>query len=64
MSLLLLSLEELENTIVGYISNGAYMIYWNHRMDIFDHLLESDVAVMTQNHEPEETYQEGEHTQY
>ena len=40
------------------------MIYWNHRMDIFDYLLESDVAVMTQNHEPEETYQEGEHTQY
>ncbi len=48
MSLLLLSLEELENTIVGYISNGAYyMIYWNHRMDIFDYLLESDVAIIT-----------------
>ena len=47
MSLLLLSLEELENTIEGYISNGAYMIYWNHRMDIFDYLLESDVAIIT-----------------
>ncbi len=46
MSLFLLSLEELENTIEGYINNGAYMIYWNHRMDIFDYLLESDVAMI------------------
>lgn len=46
MAFLLLSLEELENTIEGYINNGAYMIYWNHRMDIFDYLLESDVAII------------------
>ena len=46
MSIFLLSLQELENTIEGYINNGAYMIYWNHRMDIFDYLLESDVAMI------------------
>jgi len=49
MSLLLLNLEELENTIVGYISNGAYMIYWNHRIDIFDYLLESDESSDTKS---------------
>ena len=46
MAALLLSLDKLENIIEGYINNGAYMIYWNHRIDIFDYLLESDVAII------------------
>ena len=46
MAVLQLSLDKLENIIEGYINNGAYMIYWNHRIDIFDYLLESDVAIV------------------
>jgi hypothetical protein len=42
MAFLSLSLEELENKIKDHIDNGAFMIYWNHRMEIFDYLLESD----------------------
>jgi hypothetical protein len=42
-----LSLEELENKIESYINDGAFMIYWNHRMEIFDYLLQSDGAIIT-----------------
>ena len=42
MAFLALSLEVLENKIEAYITDGAFMIYWNHRMEIFDYLLESD----------------------
>jgi hypothetical protein len=46
MVFLALSLAALENKIEDYINNGAFMIYWNHRMDIFDYLLESDEIVI------------------
>ncbi len=46
MAFLALSLEELENTIEDYINNGAFMIYWNHQMDCFDYLLESDEVII------------------
>ena len=46
MALLALSLEELENTIEDFINNGAFMIYWNHQMDAFDFLLESDEVII------------------
>jgi hypothetical protein len=46
MAFLALSLEELENKIEEYINEGAFMIYWNHRMDIFDYLLESDEIII------------------
>jgi len=47
MSFFTLSLEELENKIESYINDGAFMIYWNHRMEIFDYLLQSDGAIIT-----------------
>jgi hypothetical protein len=46
MAFLALSLEELENTIEDFINNGAFMIYWNHQMDAFDYLLESDEVII------------------
>jgi hypothetical protein len=42
MAYLTLSIDELKNQIMDHIGNGAFMIYWNHRMEIFDYLLESD----------------------
>jgi hypothetical protein len=42
MAFLALSLEVLEHKIEAYINDGAFMIYWNHRMRIFDYFLESD----------------------
>ena len=45
MSILQLSLEELENKLEYYINNGAYMIYWNHGMDSFVYHHPSDEII-------------------
>ncbi len=42
-----LSLEVLEKRIEDYINDGAFMIYWNHQVEAFDYLLESDQEIMT-----------------
>jgi hypothetical protein len=41
-----LSLEELENKIEAYINDGAFMIYWNHCMEIFGYLHELDEVII------------------
>ena len=48
MSVLSLSLEDLENDIEGCIQNGAFMIYWNHQFDRFDYLLACDKVIVAQ----------------
>jgi hypothetical protein len=46
MAYLSLSIDDLKNKIKDHIDNGAFMIYWNHRMGLFDYLLESDTILI------------------
>jgi hypothetical protein len=46
MAFMTLSLEVLEKTIEDYINDGAFMIYWNHQLEAFDYLRESDEEIM------------------
>ena len=46
MAFMTLSLEVLEKRIEDYINDGAFMIYWNHQLEAFDYLLESDEEIM------------------
>jgi ABC-type uncharacterized transport system ATPase subunit len=36
MAYLSLSIEDLKSKIKDHTDNGAFMIYWNHRMEIFE----------------------------
>ena len=46
MAFMTLSLEVLEKRIEDYINDGAFMIYWNHQVEAFDYLRESDEKFM------------------
>ncbi len=46
MAFMILSLEVLEKRIEDYLNDGAFMIYWNHQLEAFDYLLESDEELM------------------
>ena len=41
---LLLDLDELENQISRYVREGGAMIYWSHRLSMFDYLIPQDNA--------------------
>ena len=41
---LLLGLDELESQISRYVREGGAMIYWSHRLSMFDYLIPQDNA--------------------